>query len=177
MVVIEQTIPWRAWQNVYAEPASLVAADHGAAVALLQTLSSAYDAENVPLEVCNRLGTISVRATSRIPARELMLAPSVANVCSLVRPGNTTPANAVDVCVKLIRSPFTAHGATSQEQPLEPTRKKQKKSKKNVDAEKKADTDEDFEPGSEELSSRYFKLLPEWKVPALKRAVEKATQE
>ena len=168
-VTIDQAIPWKAWQSVYAEPANDRAADQLAAGAVLQSLSRAYDASSVPLEVCDRHGRIHVRATSRIDAGAFMLPPSVANTCPLVAPSENTAANAVEICVRVRMSSFTADTSASHEQPAESAKKKARK------ADKKVNTEEELTQ-AEDLSTRQFKLLPEWKVPPLKPAiVAKAT--
>ena len=178
IAVMEQALPWRAWQSVYAEPAATKGADHGAAVAVLHTMAYAFDAETTPLEVCDRQGRIYVRATRKIPAKELMLPPSTANGCSLVdsRTSKSTVANAVDIAVRVQRNSLQAHGSTQQEQSGEPAKKKQKKEKKQ-DAEKKGDTEEEVEPVTEYLSEVVFSLAPEWKAPALTTAANMATQD
>ena len=175
-IVVEQALPWQAWQKVYAEPAAMHGADHGAAVAVLQTLTFGVDAETLPLEVCDRTGRIHVRATRRIPANELMLPPSTANGCVLVNPRTSTPANAVDIIVRVQRSSLQAHGSTPQEQSVEPAKKKPKKVDKKLEAEEKADTEDAKELAVEYLTERFFKLVPEWKVPGLTTAADKATK-
>ena len=173
--VVEQALPWQAWQKVYAEPAAKHGADHGAAVAVLHTLAFGVDAETLPLEVCERSGKIHVRATRRIPANELMLPPSTVNGCLLVDPRTSTAAHAVDIAVRVQGSSLQAHGSTTQEQSVEQPRKKHKKADKKPDAEEKADTEDAKEPAAEYLTERFFKLAPEWKVPRLTTAAAKAT--
>ena len=176
ITVVEQALPWQAWQKVYAEPAAMHGADHGAAVAVLHTLTFGVDAETLPLEVCDRSGRIHVRATRRIPANELMLPPSTANGCLLVNPRTSTAANAVDIAVRVQRSSLQAHGSTPQEQSVEPAKKKTKKTDKKLEAEEKADTEDAKELAAEYLTERFFKLAPEWKVPGLTTAADKATK-
>ena len=174
--VVEQALPWQAWQRVYAEPAAMHGADHGSAVAVLHTLSCGVDAETLPLEVCERNGRIHVRATRSIPANELMLPPSAANACSLVDPHTQTTALAVDIAVRVQRNSMQAHGPTPREQSVEPAKKRVKKADKKPDGEKKADTDDDGEPAAEYLTERFFKLVSEWKVPALTTTADQATK-
>ena len=174
--VVEHALPWQAWQTVYAEPAAMHGADHGAAVAVLQTLSCGVDAARLPLEVCERNGKIYVRATMRIPANELMLPPSAANGCLLIDPCTTTAASAVDIAVRVQRNSVQAHGSAPQEQSEEPAKKKSKKSDKKPDGEKKADTEEELELAADYLTERVFKLMPEWKVPALTTTADQATK-
>ena len=175
--VVEQALPWRAWQRVYAEPAAMHGADHGSAVAVLYTLSCGVDAEQLPLEVCERNGRIHVRATRSIPANELMLPPSAANACSLVDPHTPTITTlAVDIAVRVQRNTMQTHGPTPREQSVEPAKKKVKKGDKKPDGEKKADTDDECEPKAEYDAERLFKLVPEWKVPALTTTADQATK-
>ena len=82
-VKIEQVVPWKAWQDVYALPVCDVQSAKASAVAVLHTLLATYDASNVPVEVCDRQGKIYVRATTRLEPGQLMMPPSVANTCSL----------------------------------------------------------------------------------------------
>ena len=180
-VVMEQALPWQAWQKVYAEPALMHGADYGSAVAVLNTLAAGVDTETLPLEVCDRKGKIHVRATRKIPANELMLAPSTANGCSLVNPSTSTPDHAVDVVVRVQNSRWIQRGSneeqsTPQEQSVESAKKKHKKADKRPEAEEKTEAEDAKELATEYLSERWFKLMPEWRVPGLTTAAQKATQ-
>ena len=183
-IAVEQTLPWQAWQKVYAEPAEMHGGDYGSAVAVLHTLAYGFNAETVPLEEIDRNGKVYVRATRRIPAHELMLAPSTANGCSLVDSRKTAPELAVDIAVRVqmdtaVRgqiNSFHDHVSAPQEESLEPSEKKRKKAERKLTAEKKAAAEDQVELATEYVSERFFKLAPEWKMPALTTAAANATQ-
>ena len=183
--VLEQVVPWKAWQHVYAEPACDTASAKASAVAVLHTLAGQCDVGSLPVEVCDRQGKTYVRATTRIEQGKLMVPPSVANSCSMAcTPQRHWGLNSVEVLVRdrLLPSKFLSESHASEDQ-LPATAEEKKGDKKEVEkrekkkrkeGEKKATAEEEL-PELEETPAITFVLAPEWKMPALKPAIEKET--
>jgi len=75
----------------------------------------------------------------------------------------------MDTAVRGHINSFHDHVSAPQEKPLEPAEKKQKK-------QKKAAAEEQVEHATEFVSERFFKLAPEWKMPAVTTAAAEATR-
>ena len=105
---MEQVIPWRGWQSVYAVPCASVAADRASAVAVLQSLACTYEVmlKRMPIEEYDRHGKIHIRATQRIEANTLALLPCSPLHCKLQDANEKAPSNAVTVRVRLRSSNY-----------------------------------------------------------------------
>ena len=86
------------------EPNAHVAGDKASAVAVLHSLTRAYDVASMPIEVYDRYGKIHVRATQRIEANTLVLLPCSPLHCKVHDANANSSPNAVTVRVRL-RSP------------------------------------------------------------------------
>ena len=184
--VLEQVVPWKAWQNVYALPVCDVQGAKASAVAVLHTLLAQCDASNVPVEVCERQGRIYVRATTRLEPGQLMMPPSVANTCSLAVAVGTDPsiwgAKSTLLYVREKKTPRTflseSHTPNASDEKQGEQKEGEKRDKKKRKVEEKKDTAEDEVPEVpefEELPRISFQIMPEWKMPAMRPGIEKGT--
>ena len=181
--VLEQVVPWKAWQDVYALPVCDVQGAKASAVAVLHTLLAQCDASNVPVEVCDRQGKIYVRATTRFEPGQLMMPPSVANTCTLAVAADTASsawgAPSVLVHVREKKNPSKllseSHTPKASDEKQGETKEGEKRDKKKRKVDEKKDTAEDEVLEFEELPRITFHIMPEWRLPALRPGIEKET--